>query len=90
MKIYLIHDNNVDPKPIIDLLTKKTQFEIISTTEDSISDKHGEQNITVYLYSSEHVSEESLRDLEHKHDIQIDAGTVDPTTISEIIANLLV
>jgi predicted pyridoxine 5'-phosphate oxidase superfamily flavin-nucleotide-binding protein len=90
MKIYLIHDNNVDPKPIIDLLTKKTQFEIISTTEDNIPDKNGEQNITVYLYSSEHVSEESLQDLEYKHDIQIDAATVDPATISEIIVNLLV
>ncbi len=90
MKIYLISDNNVDPKPVIELLAQKTPFEIITTTDDNVPEKTPDGRLTVFLYSSEHINEESLRDLEHKHDIQIDAGTVDPTTISEIIANLLV
>ena len=90
MKIYLISDNNVDLKPVIELLSQKTQSEIIQTTDYNVPEKTPEGRITVFLYSSEHISEESLRDLEHKHDIQIDAATVDAQTVSEIVANLVV
>ena len=99
MTIYLLGDAQLDKMAIARLLSQKTGWHIESTdTGDEnlivcTSDKPPEtkqQRLTVFLYSSSVTNEQDLVALDHKHDIQIDAATVDPATISEIIVNLLV
>lgn len=89
MKIYLIGDTTIDVKSIADVLTKKTLNEIICTSDDAAMDKHADR-LTVFLYSSANITEERLKALDQKHDIQIDAGTMDAESVSEIIANMVV
>lgn len=99
MTIYLLGDAQLNKTTIAALLSQKTGWNIepsdtnsensiICTTEEPAAPNN--KALTVFLYSSDSTSEQDLLALEHKHDLQIDAATVDPATISEIIVNLLV